>query len=197
MITTIFFDLGNVIIPFDNARLADALFAAALKNADVQGCWRHLLREHETGRLSEASFYEKYCSATASALSIEEFRRIATCHFAEKCAFDVSFLRRLRRRYSVFALSNTNDIHMRFVLDKFPVMREFDDYIRSDKVGALKPAVKIFNAALKRARAKPSECVFIDDIKRHVAAAEGVGMHGIWFRSEPQARAALRNLGVR
>src|SRR5207248_2996284 len=122
MIRTIFFDLGNVIIPLDSSRLVNALAAAAPENVDVQGCWQLLLREHETGRLNEASFHQEYCRLTGSSLSSDEFRRVATCHFAGECSFDVPFLRRLRRKYTVFALSNTNEIHMRFVLDKFAVM---------------------------------------------------------------------------
>jgi len=90
-ITTIFFDLGNVIIPFDNGRLMSALTPAASSGVDVPRVWRRLLREHETGRLSATEFKQEYCRATDSALSPEAFRAVSTCHFAE-------FFRRPLRR---------------------------------------------------------------------------------------------------
>jgi hypothetical protein len=143
-ITTIFFDLGNVIIPFDNARLMTALAGIAPSCADLPRLWRRLLREHETGRLTAIRLHQEFCRLTSASLSYASFQSALTSHFAEQCQYDAIYLRHLRRKYRVFALSNTNEIHMRFVLEKFAVMNEFDGYIRSDEVGALKPSPRIF-----------------------------------------------------
>lgn len=72
----------------------------------------------------------------------------------------------------------------------------FEDIVDSHEVGLRKPDPAIFHLALKRMNvADPSSTLFLDDYPPNVAAAQGVGMHGIVVGADIDAAvAALDNL---
>ena len=53
---------------------------------------------------------------------------------------------------------------------------------------------RIFKLALKKAKAKPEECIYIDDRAVHVETAESLGMKGIVFESPQQLKKELEHL---
>ena len=55
----------------------------------------------------------------------------------------------------------------------------FDAVVISNEVGMRKPSEAIFREAARRLDMEPGACVFVDDIKANVEAAERVGMRGI------------------
>ena len=59
----------------------------------------------------------------------------------------------------------------------------------------LKPDAAIYNLFLNRAKLPAHDCVFIDDTKANVHAAEAVGMHAIHFKDPIDLRMNLRRLG--
>src|SRR5689334_5509861 len=77
MITTVLFDLGNVILPFDVMRLANRLMAYCPFNAleIVERLWNdRIADEFETGRMSPQSYFEHVTGACSfQNLTFEEF----------------------------------------------------------------------------------------------------------------------------
>ena len=88
-------------------------------------------------------------------------------------------------------LSNTNPLHFDYVLSKFPIIRVFDQWILSHEVGFKKPAVEIFQKAIKWANVDPQKILFIDDMKKHVEVAISLGIQGIHFKSAEQLKEEL------
>lgn len=70
----------------------------------------------------------------------------------------------------------------------------FDDVVISGEVGLRKPDPAIFELAARRIGAPPQRCVFVDDLKANVAAAEQLGMTGVLHTSAARTRAALEAL---
>lgn len=103
----------------------------------------------------------------------------------------------LRGHYRLLLLSNTNEWHFDFCLNKFPVVGLFDDHVLSFRLGCRKPDSAIYAHALKRAEAPPEECVYIDDIREYVDAARTQGIHGIRFQGAARLKSSLRDLGIR
>lgn len=62
-----------------------------------------------------------------------------------------------------------------------------DDIVYSHEVGLLKPDPEIFRLAARRLGVLPSEVVFLDDVEGHVAAARGVGFHGVLHTSTAES----------
>ena len=59
----------------------------------------------------------------------------------------------------------------------------FEDAILSCEIGYSKPNPKAYDILLSRINAKPFECMFIDDKKENIRAAQEKGIQGIVFQS--------------
>ena len=57
----------------------------------------------------------------------------------------------------------------------------FDGEFYSCRLGAMKPDPNYFHAILKSLPYQPEQLLFIDDRDRNVAAARGVGIHGVEY----------------
>ena len=93
-------------------------------------------------------------------------------------------------------LSNTSVTHLNFIRERFEVLEYFDDLTTSFAAGALKPDSAIYEHALGRADAAPSECFFTDDIEAYVVAARTFGIHAEVYTETSLTRRQLRSLGV-
>lgn len=67
----------------------------------------------------------------------------------------------------------------------------FDVVVSSYHVGLTKPDPKIFLLTAERLGLKPSECLFIDDQPRHLAAAQALGFETIHYKSVEQVTRAI------
>lgn len=104
----------------------------------------------------------------------------------------LAYIDRLRAAgYHVGLLSNAADNARRLFTEVYPVIEHFDSVTISSEEGVMKPAPRIFQVALARAGAQPSEAVFVDDFAENVEGARALGMFGVHFR-EPDA--AIREL---
>jgi HAD superfamily hydrolase (TIGR01509 family) len=60
----------------------------------------------------------------------------------------------------------------------------------------MKPDPRVYQEALKQARAEPSACVFIDDMAENVAGAAALGIRGILYQPDTDLASELAALGV-
>ena len=107
-----------------------------------------------------------------------------------------NLLEGLSRRYRLLLLSNTNDIHYRFLRERYLMLRHFDDFVLSYEVGAMKPDAKIYDEAIRRAGAPADECFFVDDKQINVDAARRAGMDAVRFESRDELERQLRDRSV-
>jgi putative hydrolase of the HAD superfamily len=198
-ITTVIFDFGNVIGFFDHGRAVAQLARHAEVSADVihERLFTEELEEaYESGRISTAN-------VLAHARSLCGFR----CADADiESAFADMFwpnedvcrlVPALKARYQLFLLSNTNDMHCRWFRRQFAeTLNHFDGLVFSHEVGLRKPQPGIYAHCLKLMRCPPSDCVFVDDLPRNVAAARECGWHGIVYTNADALRRDLAKLGV-
>jgi putative hydrolase of the HAD superfamily len=70
----------------------------------------------------------------------------------------------------------------------------FDGVVISAEVGMRKPEEPIFLLAAELIGLEPAECVFIDDIKENIAAAENAGMVGVHHRTAQETIERLSEL---
>jgi len=62
----------------------------------------------------------------------------------------------------------------------------------SAEVGLAKPDSRFYQLALSYLQVYPEEVVFLDDVPENVDTARLLGIHGIWYRDNAQAIAAVR-----
>lgn len=70
----------------------------------------------------------------------------------------------------------------------------FDDLVISGEVRLRKPDVAIYHLAAQRLDVKPVACVFVDDFRVNIEAAESVGMAGVLHRDVAATTARLSEL---
>lgn len=191
------FDLGNVLVLHDN----DKLFAAFAARAKVPveslltrfdaALWESINR----GRLPGDALRAEVGRRLGVRFSADEFFELWNCHF-EVNAEMVPLVEGLLGRVKVVLLSNTHDLHVRFLRQKLPLLSRFDGLTLSCELGLMKPEPAIYRHALAQAGAAPEEAVFFDDVAAYVEGARAVGMHAQLFTGAPGVRAELARLGL-
>lgn len=198
-IKTVIFDMGNVLLHYDATRACRA-FAKAC-GASFLKIWMHVLtspveKAYTRGEISTRQFYKHCQSIFKTPVSLENFKKYWNEIFWENPGME-KILKRLKQRYPLFVISNTNDMHFEYICAQFPILRHFDRLFPSHKVGARKPDALIYQRVLKAIKFKPEETVFVDDVPKFVRGARKVGMHAVRFRSNEQLVRDLKKLGVR
>jgi glucose-1-phosphatase len=198
-ITTIVFDFGNVLGLFSHRKAAEQLAAYSTDSPEFIQAY-----------LFGGKLEDDYESARISTRALMGLVR-ETCHlrctdaqFAK--AFGDMFTRnepvcalvsRLRPRYRLLLLSNTNDLHARQFTAQFAdVLDHFDKLVFSYEVGIRKPDRGIYAYCERVAGVPPHEVLFIDDLPTNVEAARDYGWEGIVYRPGNDLRPQLAAAGI-
>ncbi len=199
-IEVIFFDLGNVILPFNHFQIAERLsqFSRRREFQDPKKIFSYLfdLREgtingFDLGKVSSPEFFQAIKESLDLSISFDEFVPIWCNIFVEDQEVTRLILS-LKRKRRLGLLSNTDPLHFNYIVSKFPVTRVFDKWIVSYEVGFKKPAIQIFQKAMEWASVKPEKILYIDDTKEYVEVAASLGIQSIHFVSASQLKEELQ-----
>ena len=98
--------------------------------------------------------------------------------------------------YGVYLLSNyPRRIYFQSI-HELSFVELVDGAVFSFEVQATKPEPGIYEALLEKYQLQPTECVFVDDLRTNIIAANHLGMATIHFHTKSQAEEELRSLGV-
>jgi putative hydrolase of the HAD superfamily len=190
-------DLGNVVLNFDIWRfyrkIAENSPYSPEQIAKIVRENLKLLKPYGTGKISPQQFFEAISQKLHLTTNYESFFSAYNNVF-ELNPDVVRSLRKLKPKYRLVLLSNTDVKHFAFIRRTFPEIFFFDDYVLSYEVGLMKPDPRIYEIALERAKARPGECVFIDDLEENTEAAAKLGIQVIHFGPETDIEAELRKL---
>lgn len=195
----IFFDLGNVLAPFDFTRAFSALEAASpLSIAEMTQRLKTVshIHDYECGRLSDQAFVDAMRSTLQLDVTFEEFDTIWNSIFLPATLVPESLLMHLRERYTLLLLSNTNGLHFRFLEKHYPHVAHFHHLVLSHQVGAEKPDPVIYQRALETAGVAPQEAFFTDDLLANIDAARSLGIDAEQFVGVPALEEQLRLRGI-
>lgn len=186
MSKTLFFDVGNVLVFFDNNKMFSrfselcSIEPQAVEKTFLQS---DLLHEFERGLLDNEMFFREFTQLVGIDIDYSIFVDIVTDIFSPNTSI-IPLIEKLKAKgHPLFILSNTNDVHYSHVSQNYPILSQFDGQILSHRVGARKPEAEIYEYAMAYAKAKPSDCFFTDDLHENVAAAKDVGMDSVVFES--------------
>ncbi len=197
-IRAIVFDFGGVISSVDVERFVRRIAARSEKPAAEIGSLLYGSRLpvlYESGRISSAEFFAGVAALCGLRMPEEEFVRAFTEIFTP-IEPTLGLIRRLKGRYRLGLLSNTNEWHFRGHIETVPVFPLFDAVTLSYEVREMKPGERIYRDALGKLGLPPESCVFIDDIEENVAAARKLSMRGIRYEGHDRLVAALAELSV-
>ncbi len=198
-VKVVLFDLGNVILPFNNYQIAEKLcpFSKNREFQDPQKIFSYLfdfekgvINEFDKGKMSPSQFFETVKKSLGLTIAYDQFVPIWTEIFTENEEIS-EIIRSLKGKWRLGLLSNTDPLHFNSIVSRFPVISTFEKWILSYEVGFKKPDPCIFQKAIEWASVLPERILFIDDTEGHVAAAISLGMQGIHFVSADQLREEL------
>jgi len=198
MIRALLFDLGNVLLFFSHDRMCEQIGrVTGLPAQEVrQRLFEDgLIREYELGRVSTQEGLG-HLSRRLGNCDLEELHR-AACDIFWLNESIVPVIERLSSDgWPLVMVSNVNEAHMRWIDERFPVVRHFKLRALSFEVGSRKPDAGIYMAAAKLAGAEPAECFFTDDIAEHIEAARRLGFDAWQFKDTAGLVEQLRLRGI-
>lgn len=175
----LFFDLGNVLVPFD-IRLAygslRALSPLSIEEMSARLRADGLVPRYECGQVEDHAFFEEFCRLTQVSTTYDHFCEIWNSIFLPPTLVPDALLQSLSTRFTLLLLSNTNAIHYRFLEAHYPHIGHFHHRVLSHESGAQKPARKIYDDALAAVGVEPHEVFFTDDLAVNIDAARALGL---------------------
>jgi HAD superfamily hydrolase (TIGR01509 family) len=97
-----------------------------------------------------------------------------------------------KQQIPTYIFSNTNDIAVSHIRRQYPFFGNFDGYILSYEVGAMKPHARIYEALEKMCGRRGGEIFYIDDRLENVQAGAARGWQIVLHESPDATRAALQ-----
>ena len=194
------FDLGNTVIKLAYERVMQGICKRATVTRDAlvellesPGAYRDL----ERGAVSFEQFFDFLCDKAGYRGSLQDLRETWSDFFVGPLPGIEDLIGRLRRKYRVAFLSNSNEVHAEVIPRKFATLFEKDDrIIFSHRFKTAKPDPEMFHRALEIIGALPSQAVFVDDLLENVLAARSVGITSYQFRDVFALETALRTDGL-
>ncbi len=195
-VTWFLFDLGNTVIKLAYERVLENICKDAAISRDEMvelfekpGSYRDL----ERGAITFADFYDFLCDRAGYRAPLHEFREIWSDFFDGPMPGIEEVLDRVRERYRVAFLSNSNEVHAEVIPRHYAgLFRKDDRFIFSHRFKCAKPDPDLFQRALEVIGAQPQQAVFVDDLLENVLSARALGLRAFQFRD---STALLRELG--
>ncbi|HKH62295.1 MAG TPA: HAD family phosphatase [Flavitalea sp.] len=189
IIRNIIFDLGGVILDIDFKRMEESFIELGITNFNDffgLGHAASFFKEHESGRISDDEFLNSVQKLTGHSLPADAVQRAWNSLLISFPPERIALLKRLRSKYRLFLLSNTNGIHAaafeKIYKDSFnngSFSDLFDKIYYSHMIGFRKPDKNVYEYVLNDSQLDPQQTLLIDDALVNVEAAREAGMNAI------------------
>ena len=200
MITTIIFDIGNVLVDFNwKEYIASFGFSGEMQEKLAKATM--LSREwdeFDRGVLEIEDIIQKFVKNDST---VEKEIRIICENVHDMLGrrdYAIPWIQDLKKKgYGVYYLSNFSrkaEVECAHTLDFLPYM---DGGILSYQEKVIKPEPEIYQILIDRYHLIPEQCVFMDDKPENCEGARKAGMHTIVFTTKEEAEKELGKLGVR
>ncbi|MER5353703.1 HAD-IA family hydrolase [Kitasatospora sp. NPDC002551] len=191
-------DIDGVIRHFDHREVARLETAAGLAPGTTfeVAFAEELGRRLVLGGLTRAQWTAEIAGGLGSGVPAGRAAALAAAFTGSPVRADgevVALLRRARRRAPVLLVTNAT-LWLEEDLAALGLADLAEGVVNSARVGAAKPDPAIFRVAAERAGVAPEGCLFVDDSARNVAAAAGLGMTTVRFRTPLDLARALAPL---
>lgn len=183
-IRLVIFDIGRVILDFDHMITCRKLAQYSKKDEEYIYDYifnSEVLNEYEKGKITSAKMFEAISDKLGLDIPFEKFKRVWGDIFTLKEGIE-ELIRRVKKAASIAVLSNTDEMHFDFIMDRVEIMKDFDWLFLSHEIGFRKPDKEIFEYIRDVTGFAPNEMIFIDDIEEFVVAAKKYGIKGILFK---------------
>lgn len=187
-LNNLIFDLGGVLYHVDYEAVEAALQALQDVSAENVPAYSRFTQPEcvtlfECGLISEGDFRDalrkEFAITACDAVLDDAWCAILGGLYTGR----VELIQKLRQRYNVALLSNTNSIHITRVQAECPELFEaLGLCFYSHEMKTRKPEPEIFIEVLKCTGFQPDETLFLDDSPQHLETARRLGIHTAWIQ---------------
>jgi len=199
-IDAVLLDLGGVLIDWDPRYLYRPLFKgdeAAMEHFLTEICPPQWNREMDAGRTFDDAIAERQYLFPEHAELIALWKTGWERMLREPIHETVEGLEALRRRgHRLYALTNWSAETFPVARRRYAFLSWFEDIVVSGEVKLAKPDPRIFQLTIQRCRLNPASTLYVDDMRRNVEVALGLGLKGLHFEHPEKLRADLERLSL-
>ncbi len=198
-ITTIFFDIGGVLLTdgwgHDSRRAAADHFG--LDWEEFRDRHEKVAHAIETNRMTLDQYLNRAVFYRPRSFTREEFRGFIFAQSQPKPE-SIEIAKQLAASKTSFMATINNEILElnSYRLEKFGLRAIFPVFFSSCFLGLRKPDEAIYRAVLQITQRNAGECIFIDDREVNLECPREMGFKTILFREADQLRSQLHELGV-
>jgi HAD superfamily hydrolase (TIGR01509 family) len=195
--SAVIFDLGKVLLDFDyrisSKKIADQ---STIPSAKVFAllCESQLPYRLESGLLTNEQFFAEVRAATGFRGSLDDFIDYFADIFSEIEPMTALQASIRARGVPTYIFSNTNEIAIRHVRQRYPFFANFDGYFLSYELGVMKPDARIYEIAENKTGHKGQSLLYLDDRAENVEAAAVRGWRVILHSDPAITRAAVEDM---
>lgn len=189
----IIFDFGNVLVQWHPELVYGEYFGDEARawwfmRHVADNSWRLRIDAGENQDACIAELQSKHPDyAEAIALYRDRWREMLTGEVPGMR----QLLAELSESYEIFGLTNWSMETFPEARRRFTILQMIDRYVVSGAEHLVKPDPRLFQVLLDRYHITAADSIFVDDNPDNVAAASGMGMHGILFTNSDDLRIKL------
>ena len=150
----------------------------------------------ETGLINRQQFFDQVRKATGFLGDIGEFGGMFADIFTEISPMIALHSGLRQRGLKTYIFSNTNDLAVEHIRRNFPFFQNFDGYIFSYEVKAMKPDAPIYRALEQMVGKRGDEIIYIDDRAENIAGGAARGWRTILHETPEKTQTALKAFGM-
>lgn len=199
MITTVIFDIGNVLAKYDYRKYLRSL---EFSEEDVDILAKHIFEspiwaerdrggrtdeEYRLWFISEAPHLEEKINRVYATI----LDMIETFDYAEEWVKSVK-----AKGKKVYLLSNYSKESFEHDEERFGFAKHVDGRIISYEINKVKPEPEIYQALIDKYQIDPKEAVFLDDLQKNLDGFAKLGGHTILVTSYEDAVLKLKEFGI-
>ncbi|MBT3545618.1 MAG: HAD-IA family hydrolase [Saprospiraceae bacterium] len=202
----IIFDFGGVLLDLDISKTKAAM--GKLLNTEMVAPYKNKYREITLALEKGEMLPEAFIFAIQSMCEpVPQGREVVDAWNAMLCGWQqdrFTLLDELKKDYNIYLLSNTNQIHLDYVMRELKEVyqidnfedRFFDQCFYSHKMNAWKPEKEIYKQVEAIIGLERSEFIFIDDNSNNVIGAKELGWQAYLHPTNTDLRLTLNNAGI-
>ncbi|MCO5232108.1 MAG: HAD-IA family hydrolase [Chitinophagales bacterium] len=181
-IQALIFDLGNVILPLENEKdWWQTHFLSIFHSPEkvIQLKDDLFFVYYEKGILDTSSFLKTIEPLLLPSFSVNDIYERWNSLLKDIPMHRIHFLNHLKSKYKLYLLSNTNEIHLEYIFQKYGqnIFQDiFDDCFYSYQLKMVKPDSEIYQTLLDAHQLIANECLFMDDKQSNLDGASGLGI---------------------
>jgi FMN phosphatase YigB (HAD superfamily) len=198
-LSVLVFDLGKVLVDFDYsiaARRIVPLCATPTDPAKFFSEHAALLTNYELGKLTTQQFFDQIKSVSGFSGTQTEFCASFGDIFTPIQPMIDLHCELKKTNLPAYIFSNTNDLAVEHIRNRFPFFSDFDGYVLSYEHGAMKPTAKLYEIVERATGRRGDEILYIDDRPENVQAGAARGWQAVLHESPAATREALQKLGL-